>query len=113
VVHRWGVVLDLSSEDQAKLIKISKKMGGDNAKALLNALARDKAFVDAVLSPLGQELLTDAVKEVETKIALILSEKDTPEDRAEVRALMSIVGRWQKRINIYDQNKEKMLKALT
>ena len=95
------------TEDQVNktLTKLARKMGQKNASNLLSVLGRDKQFINAVDSSLGQELLKDATSCIEDKINLILQEKDTLEDRAEVRAYLSIINRWQGTINRYNKNK--------
>ena len=104
--------MQLTDEDRAKLEKLAKRIGNENAKTLLSVLGREKGFIDAINSPLGEELLKDAIFAVENKLDLILNEKDKPEDRAEVRVYMSILRKWTSRINKYSQNKERLVQAL-
>ena len=81
-------------------------MGQKNASALLSVLGKQKQFLSALDTPVGQELLKDAVLSVESKIELILNEKDTPQDRAELKAYLTILRKWQKMIATYNKNKE-------
>jgi hypothetical protein len=100
------------SEEQINksLTQLAKKMGEHNASALLSVLGKDKQFVNAIESPVGQELLKDAVSCIEDKIRLILAEKDTPKDRAELQAYLSITKKWQVTINRYNKNNESFVK---
>jgi len=102
----------ISEQDRINLQKLTKKMGGENARMLLSVLGREKAFVDAITSPLGEELMSDVVNSLEARFELVINEKDSPETRAEIRALREILRKWQKKINQYEQNKEKLMKAL-
>ena len=87
------------------LVQLAKKMGQKNASQLLSVLGRDKQFINALDTPLGQELLKDATKCVEDKISLILQEKDEPKDRAELKAYLAIITKWSGIINQYNKNK--------
>jgi hypothetical protein len=102
----------ISEQDRINLQKLTRKMGGENARMLLSVLGREKAFVDAITSPLGEELMSDVVNSLEARFELVINEKDSPETRAEIRALREILRKWQKKINQYEQNKEKLMKAL-
>lgn len=94
-------------EDQVNktLQQLSRKMGKRNASNLLSVLGRDKAFLNALDTPVGQELMKDCVSCVEDKVSLILQEKDEPRDRAELKAYMQILGKWQNIMNRYNKNK--------
>jgi len=88
------------------LTQLAKKMGEKNASALLSVLGKDKQFMTAIESPIGQELLKDAISEIENKIRLILAEKDNPKERAELQAYLQITRKWQATISRYNKNKE-------
>ena len=81
-------------------------MGSKNASNLLSVLGKDKAFINAIETPEGQEILKTAVACIEDKIGLILQEKDKQEDRAELRAYMTILNNWTGIINRYNTKKE-------
>jgi len=102
----------ISEQDRINLQKLTRKMGSENARMLLSVLGREKAFVDAITSPLGEELMSDVVNSLEARFELVINEKDNPETRAEIRVLREILRKWQKKINQYEQNKEKLMKAL-
>ena len=103
--------MDLSESDVNKTLKqLARKMGPENSSKLLSALGRDKQFLNAIETPIGQELLKDATMCVEDKLVLWLNNKETPEDRAEVKAYLNIINKWQGVINRYYKNKEKFTK---
>lgn len=93
-------------EDQInkRLTQLARKMGQERASALLSVLGKQKQFISAIETPVGQELLKDSVLSIEHKIELVLNEKDTPQDRAELKAYLSILRKWQKVISNYDKN---------
>jgi hypothetical protein len=93
-------------QTQQALASLAKKMGRQNASSLLSALGRDKQFINAIESSVGQELLADAMLEIENKISLYLSGHETPEDRAELNAYTRITKRWQAKIERYNKNKQ-------
>ena len=94
------------------LTQLARKMGKANASQLLSVLGKDKQFINAVESPVGQELLKDAVTCVEDKISIIMQEKDEVKDRAELKAYLNIITKWQTIINRYNKNKEKFDKEI-
>lgn len=99
--------MELSEQNIERTLKqLSKKMGQKNASQILSALGKDKQFLNALETPLGQELLKDAVSCIEDKISLILQEKDEPKDRAELKAYMNITKKWSDVINRYNKNRE-------
>jgi len=99
--------LALSKEEiDKRQMQLARKMGGKSASALLSVLGKNRQFINALETPVGQELLKDAVSSIEGKIELILGEKDKPKDRAELQAYLSIVGKWQGYINRYNKDEE-------
>ena len=90
---------------QKNLTQLSKKMGSQNASKLLNVLGRDKQFINAIETSAGQELMKDAVQCIEDIISLILQEKDSPQDRAELKAYLKILGKWQGVIVRYNKDR--------
>ena len=101
-------ILELSeSQVNENLQQLARKMGKDNASKLLSALGRDKQFLNAIETSVGQELMKDASSCVEDKLVLWLQGKDKPEDRAEVKAYLNIIKKWETAINRYNKNKQK------
>jgi hypothetical protein len=99
-------------QQQAALAQLAKKMGRTNASSLLSALGRDKQFINAIESSVGQELLADAMLEIENKISLYLAGEEKPEDRAELNAYTRITKRWQAKIERYNKNKQEFEKGV-
>jgi len=97
----------INDRAQQQLTQLSKKMGAKNASVFLSVLGRDKQFINAIETPLGQELLKDAVEHSEECVSLYLQEKDKPEDRARLQAYLAIIKKWQTIINRYEKNREK------
>ena len=102
--------MTMDDNAQQYLNQLAKKMGNENASTFLNVLGRQKQFLNAIETPLGQELLKDAVKNAEDVISLIMMEKDKPEDRAILKAYLSIINKWQKIIVDYEKNRNKLVK---
>ena len=96
----------------ANLLALSRKMGKANASSLLSVLGKNKQFLDALDTNVGQELLKDAVLAIEGKIQLILGEKDKPKDRAELQAYLSITEKWAGRLAEYNKDKERFNKNI-
>jgi len=106
-------ILELSETEVNKTLQqLARKMGKENASKLLSALGRDKQFLNAIEMPVGQELLKDAADNIEDKLSIWLQGKDTPEDKAEVKAYLNIIKKWQSVINRYYKNKEKFTKSV-
>jgi hypothetical protein len=99
------------AQTQATLAQLAKKMGRNNASSLLSALGRDKQFINAIESSVGQELLADAMLEIENKISLYLAGEEKQEDRAELNAYTLITKRWQAKIERYNKNKQEFEKG--
>lgn len=98
---------DLTEQQVNKtLAQLAHKMGKKNATSLLSVLGKDKQFMNAIDGPVGQELMKDAVSCIEDKMSLILQEKDEPKDRAELKAYLAIITKWQGAINRYSKNRE-------
>jgi hypothetical protein len=107
------LILELSEKEVNQTLRqLARKMGQENASKLLSALGRDKQFLNAIETPVGQELLKDAANNIEDKLTIWLQGKDTPEDKAEVKAYLKIINKWQMVINRYYKNKEKFTKSV-
>lgn len=97
---------------QQAIARLSKKMGKGAISNLLSVLGRDREFMNAIESPVGQELMADAVGEIEEKMSLWLTEKETPSDRAELKAYLTIIKKWQAKIARYNENSARLQGAL-
>lgn len=99
-----------NEEMDTRLIQLSKKMGAKNSEVFLSVLGKDKAFLSALDTSVGQELLKDATSSIQRIILLIMNEKDGPQDRAELKAYLSITKRWQTILNNYNKNQKEFNK---
>ena len=101
-------------EDQINksLTQLARKMGKERASVLLSVLGKNKQFLSALDSPVGQELLKDAVLAIQNKMELIMDEKDKPQDRAELQAYLSITRKWAKRLTEYNKDTERFNKNI-
>ena len=97
--------MDNRSQDQ--LNQLARKMGVKNASTFLSVLGRQKQFINAVETPIGQELLKDAVSNAEDVISKYIMNKETREDRARLQAYLTIINKWTNIINEYKDNREK------
>jgi len=89
--------------DNETFEKLQRVMGVDNAKVFLKAMQRDKQFKKAIETPIGVELLSDVVANMESIFELIINEKDSLETRAELKAYRKILGNWSRKINEADK----------
>lgn len=99
----------LQEEMDQRLVQLARRMGSKNASTLLSVLGKDKEFLTALDTPIGQELLRDAVLSIERIMDLIIHEKEESQDKADLRAYLSILRRWQGRISQYNDNQEKFI----
>ena len=90
---------DLTSADIERFVART----GKKAERILNILGKNEQFLNAISSPLGQELLTDSVERMELLLEKIIDEKADDKDRADFRALRAIATRWAERINVYQK----------
>ena len=93
-------------EEDKRLTQLARKMGSKQAGILLNVLGKNKQFLSALDTPVGQELLKDVVSNMERIVKLILEEKESEQDRAELRAYKSFADKWSKRLVRYNKDRE-------
>jgi hypothetical protein len=72
---------------------------GKSAKKIISVLAKNSAFMAAMGTSIGQEILKDVVIRMEEILDLIVEEKDDADIRAELRALKHITNTWAQRVN--------------
>lgn len=89
-------------EHEELVVKLSKKMGRDKVGPFLSNMAKKKQFLDAISTNVGQELMKDAMNQVED-LTIRLIEKDDDEVRAKIKAYDHIVNKWSKTINKYQK----------
>lgn len=87
----------MRDEDKAKLAR----RYGKQLPGFLEALARNKHFKSALETPIGQVLLDDATGCLQACVEKVLSEEDTDDTRAEIRAYRKIINIWSQKINEY------------
>jgi len=88
-------------------------MGAERARALLEILAKQKMFVEAINTEIGQQLLGYHINRMQDLIEFILKEDDSPEIRAELRAHRKIVDDYTRMISDYTRNLNKALEKGT
>jgi hypothetical protein len=98
--------MNIEEQVDPKLTQLARKMGAKRASILLSVLGKNKQFLSALDTPIGQELLKDAVSEMERIIQLILNEKEKDTDKADLRAYKSITQKWADRLARYNKDKE-------
>ena len=94
------------------LQQLARKMGQRNASALLSALGRDKQFMNAIETSVGQEILKGITDRMEQIVWLMIDEKSGTKEAAELRVLRDLLKDWQNIINRYYKNKEKFTESV-
>lgn len=84
--------------------RLLKRFGEKNTPIFLKTLAKGKQFAQAIETPIGKELLSDATSRLENLVNKVIHETSTPEERAEIRALRMIIGAWSDVINKYQKD---------
>jgi indole-3-glycerol phosphate synthase len=84
-------------------------MGAKQASVFLSVLGRESQFVNAIKTSVGQEIYKDVLTSAENLLYNILYEKSNNEemDRAELRAYLNIIGKWNTRLDNYYANSKK------
>jgi len=75
---------------------------GRRANETLSYLGKNKQFINAISTPVGQELQRDIVLRLDELIGKIWEETASDQERAEFRALKGIQESWIKKINGYN-----------
>jgi len=101
--------LEYSKEEITKLDQLARKMGPKQASVFLSVLGREQQFLNAINSAIGQEIYKDMIVSAENLFYNILYEKCENEamDRAELRAYLNIMNKWNKRIDDYYDKQDK------
>ena len=99
---------EYSKEELKTLDRLNRKMGAKQASVFLSVLGREQQFLNAINSPIGQEIYKDALVSAENLFHSILYEKSDNEnkDRAELRAYLNIIEKWNDRIDNYYKHKD-------
>jgi len=77
---------------------------GDKANRILTVMAKRAKFMEAINTPLGQEILKDVAVGMEELLDKIIQEKATVQEKAEFRAYRKIMNSWTDRIRAYNKN---------
>jgi len=88
---------------------ISRDKG--KAKRILSVLAKNQQFLNAIKSPVGQELLTEAIHRMESLLEKIVNEDSNEKDRAEYRCLRDITTQWAEKISNHQKAIEEIKHA--
>ena len=86
--------------DQIKLQQYITKNPKQGAR-VLSQLGKNHQFVNAISDPVGQDIMRDAINQMEGLLEKIVNEESTDAERAEYRAYRRILDRWTERINRY------------
>ena len=75
---------------------IAKDRG--KAKRILSVLGKNQQFLNAVKSPIGQELLNDGIERMELLLEKIVNEEADEKEKAEFRCYREITTVWADKI---------------
>lgn len=81
---------------------------GKHGERVLATLGKNSQFLNAMATPLGQELLKDSVARLEVTLEKIVNEQATPQELAEYRVLRDLVYTWAERITRYVSDLKKV-----
>lgn len=74
------------------------KATGRRGERVLSVLGKTTQFYNAMTHPLGQELLSDIVSNMEYLLEKIVNEEASDKDRADYRAFRNIALSWGEKI---------------
>lgn len=86
--------------------RYAAKHGAKIASKLLSVLGKNKQFLNAWESPIGQELMSQLLLDAEGLLDKIIEDKATPEEKAEFRVIRRWLSRVESRITAYDKQLE-------
>ena len=99
----------MNPKDREIAIDNFRKKYGKKADLALNQLAKLNEFVQAINSPIGQELLKDDIMRLEDISSKIWTEEVTKEELAEFRYLKGRVAKVTERLNNYLKQSQEIL----
>jgi len=79
------------------------KTHGQKAARVVEILAKKEKFKAAIETDVGKEIMIDAINRMEELLEKVLDEKETPQEKAEFRALRGIVDKWQGKLADYSK----------
>jgi len=86
--------------------RYASKRGPQNASKLLSVLGKNKQFLNAWESPVGQELMNQLLVDAEGFLEKIIEDKATPEEKAEFRAIRRWLSKVASKIGAYYKDLE-------
>ena len=81
---------------------------GQRGAKTLSLAGKQRGFIEALSSDVGQEILKDVMVKMEILLENIIQEKSTNKERAEYRNLRDIFNRWAKKIMLFEEAKKKI-----
>lgn len=102
-MDEWDI--NLSPKD---LEAFTEKHGWRNSQRIFSVLGRHSGFYEAVKSPIGKELLADAMKNMDYLLDKIADMTATDQEKLKYKAYEEIVLGWVKRIKIYTTHAKKL-----
>lgn len=91
------------------IVQFLKKRGQQGARAL-SVLGKQQAFIEALSTKLGQELLGELVDIIDNTLTKMYNEEATPVELANFRVAKTILDKWSLRISDYEKNVQKLIK---
>jgi hypothetical protein len=88
------------------------KRTGRSGVRTLSTLGYFQPFVEAINSPIGKELLKDALAVSDSLLIKIGDLSATPEETMQYKAMRAILVRWSERISRYEQSLDKLNKGV-
>ena len=79
---------------------------GKKVEAILLSLSKKEAFVKALSTELGQELMRDLLRMYERKLELVIDGKASERDKEALVIFKCLAGLWADRINSYNHELE-------
>jgi hypothetical protein len=76
---------------------------GSQLERILLSLSKKQAFVEALSTSLGQELLSDVLKMYERKLELVIDGRATERDKEALVIFKCLAGLWADKINSYNR----------
>ena len=74
---------------------------GKKAQRTLSILGKNEQLLKAINTPIGRELLNDAVVNIDRLLEKIINEDADEKDRADYRALRTLTLKWTEKIHAY------------
>ncbi len=90
--------------DVEKVKKLYDKVGKDRFEKFISMLGKQSKLSEALNSQIGKELLNEAVNRSEALLIKIINEEATEVERADFRALKTILNNWAGKIATYIEN---------